>query len=165
MLTPPNNQETFALCLSIENGIKLGTESEALKIANVTVDNYVGTILQKLSNQETGAIEVKPVSVIHELSNTQLWVLCYVAVQNILTQLQGNLSYTLMSAIETFKELNPEIKIEGQEINSVDITNIIFTTEYDLAVAFIGLEHILNVVMINHNQMEAQKLEQNKENK
>lgn len=163
MYLAPTNQETLALALSIENGIKLGNESEALLIANGTIDNYIGSILQKISNNENHMIEVKPVSVIHDLSNTQFWVLCYVAVQQTLTQLQGNLSYTLMSAIATFKEENPEINIDAEMFTTVDVTNIVFQTEYDLGVAFIGLEHILSIVVNNQQQLQNEITKQNKE--
>jgi hypothetical protein len=148
MILKPNNPETFSLALALENGIAQGIESESLAMANYTLNTYIDSILIDLSNKdgESKQVQVQPVSVIHSLSNTQFWVLCYIAVQQILTTLQGNLNYTLMSAFATFKEENPNINIDSEIYTTVDITNIVFETEFDLAIAYVGLEHILSVV-------------------
>lgn len=155
MILPTNNQETMALALSIENGMKHGTDSEELNVANMAVDNYIGTILNSFSN-ELNQIQVVPVSKIHSLTNTQFWVLCYVGVQHVLTELKGNLNYTIISALETFKDENPDVIIDQTEFTAVDITNIVFQTELDLAVAYIGLEFIL--MTLNQNQGETNVL-------
>lgn len=155
MLLPPKNEETFALAFAIENGLKAGmldgTLSEPLSIANFTIENYVNTIIDKIV--VNGQFEVKPVSVIHNLSNTQLWVLCYIGVQEVLKQLQGNLNYTIMSAIETFKEENPNINIEMDGYSAIDITNIVFDTEFDIVLFYLGLEIIIGTILENQQNI------------
>jgi hypothetical protein len=161
MILQPTNQETLALAMSLDNGIKEAEKNnfEPLEIAAETLDRYIQSIMRFLSNEED-MILVHPVSKIHSLSHTQFWVLCYVGVQNIFKENKGQLNYTLLSALETVKNDNTNL-IFPNTLNLVDFTNIVFQTEYDIVLSMNALESI----MFHFKNLELEKIAENEKEK
>jgi hypothetical protein len=162
MILAPKNQETLSLALALENGMQQAENGnqEPLNISNLTVDRYIESIIRDFSNEEN-MISVVPVSKIHALSHTQLWALCYISVQNVLRAKEGRLNYTLLSAIETFREENPEF-VTPERLTLVDLTNLVFQTEYDLVLAMNGFENVLDFLAQREKEINSEKSETEK---
>lgn len=144
MVLTPTDQETLSLALALENGLKQGAESQALALANGNLDLYIDSILRDLSG-DNGMLSALTPLAIDKLSVAQFWSLVYLGVQNELNRSPGVLSFTLFSAINTLVEKRPEHKEVCIDVplSPVDITNIVFNTEFDLPLSLMALENIL----------------------
>jgi hypothetical protein len=146
MFLQPKDQEILALALALDNGNKTFEKNPmALNIAESTVDRYANNALAHLTND----IYIVPLTAksISRITPVELWALNYIAVKHLLANRTNNseLPYTLMSALTNFREKNPGNDEAMGNISLVEVTNVVFATEFDLIFALIAIEHIFKV--------------------
>lgn len=151
MILEPVNVQVKALALMVEDGIKKGPQSEEFTSAHKTVDMHIDSFLQKLYSTENGAAKLVTPSFIKEINDQEFWSLIYFAVKEDIVRAnrfnpegQTQLSYKIASAINTLAEEHPEEKdkVIDVPLTFVDITNIIFNTEYDLVFVLAAIDYI-----------------------
>lgn len=145
MFLQPKDSEMYALALALENGLITQDKNPmALQIAEATIDRYNQNALNALSKD--GMLLALTAKTIKLLSPTELWALNYLGVKKVMsTRTSEELPYTLMCAMTHFREKNPGNESAMEKLTYVDITNIVFATEFDMIFAIIAIEHLLNV--------------------
>jgi hypothetical protein len=153
MFLESKDKEMLSLALALENGILVQAakaDNMPLMIAESTVDRYTQNALVKLTNKE-GLLMPLTAKTIKLISPTELWALNYLAVKKVLSnggQQLNELPYTLMCAFSNFREKNPGNDEALAKLNLVEVTNVVFATEFDMIFALIGIEHLLSVLRV-----------------
>lgn len=153
MFLQPKDSEMYALALALENGLMTQDKNPmALQIAEATVDRYMDNALKALTKD--GMYVPLTAKTIKLLSPTELWALNYLAVKKVVgSNKSGQTAYTLQCAINNFRDKNPGNESQMERLNYVEVTNIVFATEFDMFFAIIAMEHLFDVFAL----MEASK--------
>lgn len=164
MILEPQNPQVKAIAIMLEDGLQKGPMSEEFAGAHKTIDMQIDSFLQKMHSSPEQGPRVMTPKFINDLSPAEFWSLVYLGVKNDLDAANANrkeedrgLSYTLASAINTLTESRPELEslCINQPLSLVDITNIVFETEYDLLYVHKAVDVIFEIL---NNMQAAQEL-------
>lgn len=163
MVLEPKNVQIKALAAMVEDGIQKGPTSEEFISAHKTVDMHIDSFLQKLHATDNGGARLLTPAFVKTINDQEFWSLIYFAVKEDIMKANANnqtgemnLSYKIASAINTLAEEHPEEakNVIDVPLTFVDITNIIFNTEFDLVFVAAAVDVIFQVLSNMQQQEE-----------
>lgn len=150
MFFKPDDTDIYALALSLESGL-LSNNQESLNIAFSSVDRYCDYAMRSLS--ENNMILPLTPKTISRLKPVELWALNFLAVKKILESNKANeLPYLVICALNHFRDKFPGNESQMEKLTAVDITNIVFATEFDLIFAIHGIEFMIAYYQVINNK-------------
>lgn len=135
--------------LSAIDDISEGMPSdEVIKAISETMTGHINGVLGILASiePESNGVAGLTESAISKISSVQWYALMYHYATTALQQMQGRLSYPLMTAVNQFVEDNPEKSKEfiGAKLTRTELADVLYSTSLDTYAALTTIDTILS---------------------